>query len=301
MPTVVQLRSRGEKPLKKQKSLKWAFICAFSRMQVYAYLTCRTHTRRWNRSQTHEPDAKYVWNMISTHLELFKLETCQTFKLSFYMWCFPLMRKHAPMYVNICANVSTCACGAKAVFLDMQTVLGCNSLLTHPPTLLEHTNSPCEIPVYCTYWLMLTHAVCIYKLWNLITSCKYIVFGSAARPTRLAHFSQGAEPTAPAMQNCTPTQKVLRDRQFFNAFDVQMRFAPQRHVPFQQLNFQKCSENGVFSMLTSKWFEMCFAPQRHTFFQHQLTKVLRTRSDFKILCVAPQPRALFGHPQVLQS
>ena len=37
MPKVVQLRSCGEKPLKKQKSLKRAFICAFSRMQVCAY------------------------------------------------------------------------------------------------------------------------------------------------------------------------------------------------------------------------------------------------------------------------
>ena len=35
MPKVVQLLSCIEKPLKKQKSLKWAFICAFSRMQVY--------------------------------------------------------------------------------------------------------------------------------------------------------------------------------------------------------------------------------------------------------------------------
>ena len=34
---VVQLRSCGEKPLKKQKSLKRAFICAFSRMQVYRF------------------------------------------------------------------------------------------------------------------------------------------------------------------------------------------------------------------------------------------------------------------------
>ena len=31
----VQLRSCGGKPLKKQKSLKWAFVCVFSRMQIY--------------------------------------------------------------------------------------------------------------------------------------------------------------------------------------------------------------------------------------------------------------------------
>ena len=35
---VVRLRSCGEKPLKKQKSLKWAFFGAFSRVQVVLYL-----------------------------------------------------------------------------------------------------------------------------------------------------------------------------------------------------------------------------------------------------------------------
>ena len=28
-----------EKPLKKQTSFKWAFICVFSRMQVYIYIS----------------------------------------------------------------------------------------------------------------------------------------------------------------------------------------------------------------------------------------------------------------------
>ena len=37
MPRVVQLRSCGGKPLKRQKSLKRAFICAFSRIQVYSF------------------------------------------------------------------------------------------------------------------------------------------------------------------------------------------------------------------------------------------------------------------------
>ena len=198
------------------------------------------------------------------------------------MWCFPLMRKHARMYVNICANVSTCACGAKAVFLDMQTVLGCNWLLTHPPTLLEHTNSPCEIPVYCTYWLMLTHAVCIYKLWNLITSCKYIVFGSAARPTRLAHFSEGcrthcachAKLHPPQRKKCSETVSFLTlltskcashhsDMRLFNSWTF--KSAPRtvclacwlrndskcasRHsgIHFFNINLQKCFEPAVTS------------------------------------------------------
>ena len=35
MPKVVQLRSCGEKTIQKQKSLKWACICAFSGISVY--------------------------------------------------------------------------------------------------------------------------------------------------------------------------------------------------------------------------------------------------------------------------
>lgn len=80
----------------------WAYIW-------YAYLTCQTHTRRWNRSQTHEPDAKYVWNMISAHLELFKLETCQTFKLiAFICGVFLLcanMRACMPIFVQMFPHV----------------------------------------------------------------------------------------------------------------------------------------------------------------------------------------------------
>ena len=32
----------------------------------------------------------------------------------------------------------------------------------------------------------------------------------------------------------------------FNTFDFKMCFAPQRRALFRHLNFQKCSENGVF-------------------------------------------------------
>ena len=39
----------------------------------------------------------------------------------------------------------------------------------------------------------------------------------------------------------------------FNTFDFKMCFAPQRRALFRHLNFQKCSENGVFcTLLTSK-------------------------------------------------
>ena len=51
MPKVVQLRSCGEKPLKKQKSLKWAFFGAFSRIQVVLYLNQLVSQRSKSRNE----------------------------------------------------------------------------------------------------------------------------------------------------------------------------------------------------------------------------------------------------------
>ena len=47
--------------------------------------------------------------------------------------------------------------------------------------------------------------------------------------------------------------KVVRDRQFFNTFDLEMCFAPQRRALFQHLNFQKWSGPGVFCVFCTFW------------------------------------------------
>ena len=65
MPKVVQLRSCGEKPLKKQKSRKLAFIRAFSRMQIsYTiwYNTMQYNTLQHNTIQCNRINFNY--NMI---------------------------------------------------------------------------------------------------------------------------------------------------------------------------------------------------------------------------------------------
>ena len=41
-------------------------------------------------------------------------------------------------------------------------------------------------------------------------------------------------------------QKLVRTQFFFCTFDLEMCFAPQRRALFRHLNFQKCSEPGVF-------------------------------------------------------
>ena len=127
-----------------------------------------------------------------------------------------------------------------------------------------------------------------------------IVFGHATKPSRFAHFWQGAQSLAPATRNEIWTSKSAPYPSVFCTFDLEMCFAPQRRALFRHLNFQKWSENGVFCIvlyiLTSKCasrhngvhffdistsksgpnvkcfvhvdFEMCFVPQRRALFRH---------------------------------
>ena len=104
-----------------------------------------------------------------------------------------------------------------------------------------------------------------------------IIFANATKSSRFAHFWQGAESLAPATQNhiCTfksgpsmwcfyiltwkcasrhnsvhffdiSTSKSASKLVCFVHFDLEMCFAPQRRALFRHLNFQKCSEHGVF-------------------------------------------------------
>ena len=59
----------------------------------------------------------------------------------------------------------------------------------------------------------------------------------------------------------------------FNTFDFKMCFAPQRRALFRHLNFQKCSENGVFC--TFSLWNVLRATTACTFSTSQLPKVVR--------------------------
>ena len=66
----------------------------------------------------------------------------------------------------------------------------------------------------------------------------------------------------------------------FNTFDFKMCFAPQRRALFRHLNFQKCSENGVFCAF---WLgNVLRATTACTFSTSQLPKVLR---EWCVLCI----------------
>jgi len=108
-----------------------------------------------------------------------------------------------------------------------------------------------------------------------------IIFETATKPSRFAHFWQGAESLVPATQHGIRTSKsapypsafsLLTSKcaschdgvhyfdmstsksapwpsflTFLYAFDFEMCFAPQRRALFRHINFEKWSEHGVLS------------------------------------------------------
>ena len=73
-----------------------------------------------------------------------------------------------------------------------------------------------------------------------------IVFGNATKPSRFAHFWQGAQSLAPATRNDIWTSKSGANMWCFVHFDFEMYFVPQRRALFRHRNFQKWSEREVF-------------------------------------------------------
>ena len=154
-----------------------------------------------------------------------------------------------------------------------------------------------------------------------------IVFGNATKPSRFAHFWQGAQSLAPATRKHIWTSKSAPYSSVFCTCDFEMCFAQQPRALFRRLNFQKWSEHGVFctfwlgnvlratmactfstSQLSSvvlTWcvlyifaFEMCFGPRRHALFDISTSKsgpnLVCVHFAFE-MCFAPQLRALFRH------
>ena len=70
------------------------------------------------------------------------------------------------------------------------------------------------------------------------------------------------------------TSKSRPTLRCFVHFDFKMCFAPQRRALFRHLNFQKCSENGVFCTFSLR--NVLRATTACTFSTSQLPKVVRT-------------------------
>ena len=112
-----------------------------------------------------------------------------------------------------------------------------------------------------------------YEVLRLPPATLAMVFGNATKPSRFAHFWQGAQSLAPATQNDIWTPKSAPNPSVFYTFDFEMCFAPQRRTLFRHLNFQKCSEHAV---LCTFWLgNVLRATTACTFSTSQLPKVVR--------------------------
>ena len=65
-------------------------------------------------------------------------------------------------------------------------------------------------------------------------------------PHVLLTFDKVHNPLRLPRKTTSERSKVFRTRQFFALLTSEMCFVPQRRALFQHLNFQKCSERGVF-------------------------------------------------------
>ena len=100
-----------------------------------------------------------------------------------------------------------------------------------------------------------------------------IVFGNATKPSRLAHFWEGAQSHAPATRNELWTSKRGPYVVCFVHFDFEMCFAPHWRAAFRHRNFQKCSEADAFCTF---WLRNVLrATTACTFWTSQLPKVVR--------------------------
>ena len=108
-----------------------------------------------------------------------------------------------------------------------------------------------------------------------------IVFGNATKPSRFAHFWEGAQSLAPATRKHIWTSKSGANMWCFVHFDFEMCFVPQRSALFRHRNFQKWSEPGV---LCTCWLRNVLrATTACTFSTSQLPPVVRSWCALYIL------------------
>ena len=100
-----------------------------------------------------------------------------------------------------------------------------------------------------------------------------IVSGNVPKPSRFAHFWQGAQSFAPATRNDIWTSKSGANMWCFVHFHFEMCFAPQRRALFRHLNCQKWSETQVFCTFSLQ--NLLRARTACTFSTSQLPNVVR--------------------------
>ena len=113
------------------------------------------------------------------------------------------------------------------------------------------TNAFCDFstsPVFLTALMNMSLVLRLPRKMHLCRSSSNVPhrFWTCYKPSRFAHFWQGAQSLAPATRNDIWTSKSGPNMWCFVHFDFEMCFAPQRRALFRHLNFQKWSKHVMF-------------------------------------------------------
>ena len=207
---------------------------AFDNIKIKAIL--RDFLQKWNVECS--PTASYQCVLRFFH------STCRSTAPATKNWC-QVIRSAAPVTQN---DLS------KPTDLMLQNATPVRKSAPWPPNI-SHEHVFCIAPA--------TENASLQILFKCPTLA--MVFGNATKPSRVAHFWQGAQSLAPATRNELWMSKSGPTLRCFVHFDFEMCFAPQRRALFRHLNFQKWSDTECFVQFD---FEMCFAPQRRALFRH---------------------------------
>ena len=135
-----------------------------------------------------------------------------------------------------------------------------------------------------------TENACLQILFKCPT--RAIVFEKATKPSRFAHFWQGAQSLPPATKNGIWTSKSGPNMWCFSHLDFERCFAPQRCF-----NISTCKSGPELMCFVHFDLDKCFAPQQRELFQHLNFHTFGPN----IVCFVhfdfgPQRRAIFHLP-----
>ena len=146
--------------------------------------------------------------------------------------------------------------------MDLLTCLTHVSLVLRLPCEIHLFRSPSNVPGLPTFLKLLQDPHVL------------LTFGKVQNPLHLPH------------KNTASTSKNCPNMWCFRHFDFEMCPAPQRHALFQRLNFQKCSDTGMFS--TFRLRNVLRATTACTFQHHTFQKC----SEHGVLCTCWLPNDL---------
>ena len=163
-------------------------------------------------------------SLVPMRFAIFPLHLSKALRLPKKNWC-QVMRSAAPVTQNHLR---------KATDLMLQNATLLRKSAPWPPNI-SHDHVFCTAPA--------TENASLQILFKCPTPA--IVFGNSTKPSRFAHFGQGAQSLAPATRNDIWTSKSGANMWCFVHVHFEMCFAPQRRALFRHRNFQKWSGHGV--------------------------------------------------------